>query len=338
MSRATESEHTLQRKAGSGAEHAPDLDAEHDPETARRASLAGMRQIAAELFDAPRASAAPAGGAKLEGKPSGASAEQQHEKAEDANYDGVKAALVLGAVRIHGHVVEIDRLIKPSSGEGGADLNIKIMQQLFSGASSDLERLAREVRSLDPIHRRHVHREVLRLAGAVERFQAAWGRAESYAADHGQKFDHRFNPYFLTQHVKGSDGLYEGAGLDKAVQADLSRDERKDGDILSASMNASLAAANASASAVQIELASGKGQLAGEDLNQLILHLKEVERSLALDYNGKLRSSFAGKLRGVVQAATAVQRAIANRPELDNFAKSSLASTVKNLDAYVSGR
>jgi hypothetical protein len=290
MSRASETEHAIQREAGSGAEHAPDLDAEHDPAAARRTSLAGLRRQAAATEQAQA---------------------EQHTIAEQYSAAGVRAALSLGASRIDQRTASIDTLIGSKPGDGGPALNLDIMRRHFADTFADLKRLRIELWTQSQAARTSWQREVLRMGGALERFSDAWHRAQSYASQHGEVL--RENPFWIKQEL---DDIYGKVKLDPAIGVDHSVDERSHVEILKTSLQESLEAALECARSLRTELATGKDSLLVPDLRKLIWHLREVAAATGRGIDANVAHALRGTADKVLQIVSALESQIETRPEL----------------------
>lgn len=340
MSRATESEHTLQRAAGSGAEHAPDLDAEHEPEAARRSSLAGLRRMAAELYAAPKPGAAPSGGAMQPGgKASGTSAEQQakqHEKAERSSCSAVEAALRLATARIKGHLHSINTMIDSKDSEAGAEPKLAAMLAMFAHVDSELRRLNGELSTQNEIEARSLGREVIRLGAAVRQFSTFWrGRVRNYARRHGNttEFEQK-NPYFLTQTI---DEIYERAEVDPN-QIDSDWQPPPIEEIQDQAMQRAVNAVLECGSSVRMGVTAGKDKFPRQDLDRMLWHLREIHSMLANDTSGKLRHQFASQLGTALQTASAIQREISSHPDIALKIQTDLSSLIAQIRAAARGR
>lgn len=302
MSRDFETEPPSSRKA--------DPDAGHPPRAARSTSLAGLRRVA-------------------EASPKG---KNDHGKVEQASFGGVQAALLSGIRHIDLQTDDVATLIS-SPGVRGPLAAVTSMSKNFEHVDADLRRLLAEVATQRPnAWNVHLKPEVQRLGGAVERFGKVWGRAQSFATEHGSPFHHRYNPNNLKQHV---DDLYAAAGLDKNAPYLNAKDPTATSKLLQDAIEANLTAAKECARSVHAEIAAGNAVIAEQDLQKLISHLEEVTASLG-DADEKTRHSFVLKAGKVVHIAEAIKKALPSQPSLAQVdAQGRLPSAIETIQKLI---
>jgi hypothetical protein len=324
MSRATETDHAVPHHAAA-PESAPDLDAEHDPEPSRRASLAGLRREAA---------------VQPAGKPSGATAKQQeaqHDKAEDKHRDGVEATLYLSAARIHEHAQIAMTLIKSRPPTGQEWPQVDAMIERYGEVMREVKRVEDGLSLLLPHHRRELAGAVLHFAGAVSSFALWWDKVQGYAIELGgfERVEH-MTAHQLQQRVDRD--IYKLCDIDPSTFVDRRPDGHKPGDLRKQAMKPVVEAALQCARSIRTGAVTGKAEVLMEDLKQLIWQLREIEVMLE-ETPVRQRSAAAppGKLDETLQAAVEIRGLISSRPELGPLAQE-LSFRITSLKRSAGGR
>jgi hypothetical protein len=184
--------------------------------------------------------------------------------------------MILGAARIDDYTAQIHSMIgSMANHDGGPDLAVKIMSTLFDRAGADVKRLEKDLVLLSPSGLNVLQRPVLRLGGAVERFADAWGRAQSYASQHGDKLDK--NPEWIKQDYRG---MVQKVGLNPASAPDLSVDTRSDFELLKAAIQENAQAVIACAGSVRMGMATGTEAVLAGDVKRLCHHVQEVDAAI----------------------------------------------------------
>lgn len=278
MSRASESEHATSHAAHRGPPSA-DLDAEHDPEVSRRASLAGLhREIG------------------LSAKPGGPGAgrdEDPHSKAERKSVAAIESAITLATARTHERAALILPLTQSLLSEAGADPLLQALQSLFDDVCGDIERLDAQVQTLDPEHRSAVRDEVLRFQGAVEVFSNKWIRAVDFDKAHGETQKLATRTWSKLQEVLMSlhRSVSSNPKLPELPQSSQAKGKADSKELLPSAMEATLEAVTACVTSVK------SSQVVSPDLDNLRAHLKELHSMIG---QTSLRGSQVARVRNVL--------------------------------------
>jgi len=313
MSRDLETEHLTSRKTE--PDHGParhPAERSHDPQKSHPTSYTGLRRVA----EAPP-----------KGSPATAAAAAQHDKAESASFDGIRAALAYGAASIHGRATAIHTLIR-SPGEAGPVGALDIIRKIFESVGIDLQRLSIETSTQAPnTMRLQLAHEAQGLAGAFERFSDACERARTYATEHHENFEK--NPAWFKQYVES---IYGHIGLDKSAASDRSVDTRKDDEILKETIRANLTAAGECVRAVRMGMAAG-GSKVEEDTKKLIGHLRELDAVFGQSHDPAVTRSFKKQLGEMLPRVHALQSQSASQPVIAGLIKNGdVSRMIERLD------
>jgi hypothetical protein len=320
MSRATETEHVIQRHATPGPEPAPDPSQEHDPGASRRVSLAGLRREAA---------------AQREGQGPGATPEEheaRHEEAERASYHGVGAALKLGAARIHEHAFTLRTAIQSELPEAQRWPKIDGALDFYGEVRREVGFVQGGLAMLTPGDRRMLQREVLHFAGAVGDFAIWWSKVEDQAFSYGRADRATQTAHLLYQQV--DQDIFAMCSIPSRTVVDRRWDGRKSRDLQQEEVGTILEAALQCAHAVRSGVSSGSAEILIEDLKRMIWHLVQIEKMH--DQSPRQRAVAAAIAKGL-SAAVQVRREIAIRPELGPLAQE-LSLRITSLGKRTGGR
>ena len=261
-------------------------------------------------------------------KPSPAATGQaQHDKAELASFNGLKAAMTLAAKRMHAETEGINTVItSPPDPDRGSVTQIPTIQGHFNAVKSIADRLRNEFDlELDQVgtpaashgYGAQLMTELSVLDGMVDDFDTAMGKAKDFAAGHGATLTEN------TEWVKGSlIPMHQKLGHQTLSSITHSRnlDQRSDDKILAETIDENLTAALETAISARMGV-TATASAAKRDLSRLMGHVKEVK---AVIESSTTKTKYKPRVDRLVKEVETLRTVLGANP--------ALASTMQNSD------
>ncbi|HET9627366.1 MAG TPA: hypothetical protein VFP84_38670 [Kofleriaceae bacterium] len=278
--------HKRADQAGGG----PDVDAEHDPQRATKASNAALKRVAE------------AGGA-----PPGQALASQRETANQATTEGLRNAVMFATFQISHLATDIQNQANAKLDEAGWDRPMQQIQANMTTAQSAVDRLGREIglarTAKVPME------QIKQMMAALDRscviLSSALHAASRRATAENQPFTASMAPLDMAlQQLYSAHGwqakeLYDVANKGPDV---LTIAKQSPNDVLGKALSSNLVALKESAITLGLSLKGSDVGACEADLGQMIVHLLEVQNLVQRGDHASLR-------RFKAQAAAAVEEA-----------------------------
>jgi hypothetical protein len=221
-----------------------DVDAEHDPEVARRASNASLRREAPKSGSAPHVGRGP---------------KALHDASDRKSYDSVESALAFFAKQLPAWGRQLDKLVQSdTSTEAGTEPTIQAIQAIYDTVQHDALRIADLILVADKGERKLLAPDVRKVQGAFTRFWWSTQRV-SHWLPHDRQID-------ASATKRTIDDYTSLIGVNEKMEPDVTETDKTDKKLSQAMLDDQFAATEAALDSVK----------AGNDTDvaRVVLHIR----------------------------------------------------------------